>query len=616
MPATRRAAAGVEPLRIPAADLQLLAEGAHPRPWTVLGAQPLAGGTAFAVWAPAARAVSVATDEAGRAPLQPIGAAGVWGGVLPGIGPGDRYHFAITGRDRRTVLHADPMALWAELRPGTASRVAPPSAHAWSDDAWLAARRGADPHRSAMRAYEVHLGSWRRHPDGSWLSYEQIGPLLAAHCQRLGFTHVELLPVAEHPFDGSWGYQVTGYYAPTSRFGTPDGLRAMIDHLHRSGIGVILDWVPAHFPRDEHALARFDGGPLYEHADPMRGEHPDWGTLVFDYGRPGVRNFLVANALYWLDEFHIDGLRVDAVASMLYLDYSRKPGQWRPNLKGGKENLEALAFLRELNQRVHAAHPDALTVAEESTAFPGVTRPIADGGLGFDLKWDMGWMHDMLDYFKLASERWMLPLSHDEVVHLKRSLLGKMPGGEAERFAGLRTLLANQVAQPGKKLLFMGAELGVAGEWDHDRQLPWQTATQPLRRGLGRYLADLGRLYLARPALWQADEDPSGFTWLDLGERDGTTFAWLRRGLRPDGTLDHLVVIQNMAAVPRHRRRIALPLPGEWRVALNSDARRYGGAGPGRRRRVTARPVPWGTEPASALLTLPALGTLFLVPEE
>jgi 1,4-alpha-glucan branching enzyme len=569
-----------------------------------------------------------------RFPMLRIGASEFWTGFVPGMSAGDGYLFAVTGADGRTQPRADPMARWALLRPATASRVAGPSAHAWADGEWMRARAARDPHRSPMRVYEVHLGSWRRRPDGSWLSYAEIGPLLAEHCRRLGFTHVELLPIAEHPFDGSWGYQVTGFYAPTARFGAPDDLRSMVDLLHRAGIGVILDWVPAHFPKDAHALARFDGGALYEHADPMRGEHPDWGTLVFDYGRPPVRNFLVANALYWLDEFHFDGLRVDAVASMLYLDYSRRPGKWRPNVHGGKENLEALGFLRELNDRVHRAVPGAVTMAEESTAFPGVTRPTDQGGLGFDLKWDMGWMHDTLDYFRrpptarakhrqrvtfrglyLGTERWLLPLSHDEVVHIKGSLLGKMPGDDAQRFASLRSLLANQLGQPGKKLLFMGSELGSAAEWDHDGELPWAAAVGDARRlGLARCVADMGTLYRAHPALWEGDEDPSGFSWIDIGEEDGTTFAWLRRGLTADGAADHVVIVQNLGPSKRRGYRLGLPFAGTWRIALDTDARRYGGSTADRRRRMVAVAAGVGEMPASATITLPALGTVFLRP--
>ncbi len=643
MPRPARPDRAALPDELPAQELRRLSDGTHPRPWTLLGAHMIRlrdeDGTRVAVWAPNAQAVSLArvrsVGSPDRVPMRRLGDSGVWSAFVAGLGAGDRYHFAVTGADGSTTLRADPMARWAELRPGTASRVAAPSAHAWNDADWLTARASSDPYRSPMRIYEVHLGSWRRRPDGGWLSYGEIGKRLAEHCDRLGFTHVELMPIAEHPFDGSWGYQVTGYYAPTSRFGAPDELRAMVDELHQAGIGVILDWVPAHFPRDEHALARFDGTALYEHADPMRGEHPDWGTLIFDFGRPAVRNFLIGNALYWIEEFHVDGLRVDAVASLLYLDYSRRPGQWRPNVLGGKENLEAIAFIRELNDRVHHAFPDVVTVAEESTAFDGVTRATADGGLGFDLKWDMGWMHDTLDYFArrpewrgthrhritfrgiyLRSERWVLPLSHDEVVHLKRSLVGKMPGDPAPRFASLRSLFANQVGQPGKKLLFMGSELAPAGEWDHDLELPWRAAEgDRLRAGLTRCMEDLGALYRASPALWQADEDPAGFTWIDIGDRDGTTFAWLRRGTAESGAADLLVVVQNLGATPRRRYWLGLPVGGRWRTALNTDERRYGGTSAARRQPITAAPLPLGGMPASAVLSLPALATIFLRPD-
>jgi len=642
MPPRPRPDAADQDAQLPDDDLRQLSAGTHPRPWEVLGAHPTGGrepgAVRFAVWAPNARAVSVAGARPGaiadRVPMRRLGDSGMWSGIVPGMGVGDRYRFAVTGKDGRTTLRADPMARWTELRPGTASRVAGPMAHGWTDDEWMRERRARNVHRTPMRVYEVHLGSWRRRADGGWLTYTEIGPLLAEHCHRLGFTHVELMPIAEHPFDGSWGYQVTGYYAPTSRFGRPDELRAMVDTLHRAGIGVLLDWVPAHFPRDEHALVRFDGTPLYEHADPMRGEHAEWGTLIFDFARPQVRNFLVANALYWLDEFHVDGLRVDAVASMLYLDYARRPGQWRPNVHGGRENLEAIAFLRDLNEQVHATVPDAITIAEESTAFPGVTGATVDGGLGFDLKWDLGWMHDTLDYFGrapawrgprrhrltfravyVASERWVLPLSHDEVVHLKRSLLGKMPGDEAERFASLRSLLANQVGQPGKKLLFMGSELAPAGEWNHDLELPWQAAAaDPLRRGLARLVAEMGALYRSSPALWEGDEDPSGFAWIDIGDRDGTAYAWLRRGMTSTGEADLLVVVQNLGPAARRRYWLGLPVAGRWRTVLNTDARRYGGRSADLDGEFVAADVPTGGMPASAVITLPALGTLYLRP--
>ena len=625
------------------ADLRLIAAGSHPRPWQVLGAHPRnvdgTDGVGFAVWAPNARRVSVVGAFSGRRgdqrPLRRLGRSGVWEGFVPGIGPGELYQFEVLGSDGRTRLKADPFGFAMQRPPETSSRVVAASEHRWRDAAWMRSRASADLQRSAMHIYEVHLGSWRRHADGGWLTYPEIGPLLAEQCRRFGFTHVELLPLAEHPFDGSWGYQVTGYYAPSARFGTPDQLRAMIDGLHGAGIGVILDWVPAHFPRDEHALARFDGTPLYEHPDPMRGEHPDWGTLIFDFGRPEVRNFLIGNARYWLEEFHVDGLRVDAVASMLYLDYSRKKGQWKPNVEGGNRNLEAIAFLRELNLQLHAAAPGVAIAAEESTAFPGVTAAVADGGLGFDFKWDLGWMHDTLNYFGspparrakrrkgltfrgmyLRSERWVLPLSHDEVVHLKRSLLGKMAGRVRQRFANLRSLLANQIGQPGKKLVFMGTELAPAGEWNHDLALPWETASDPLRAGLARYLADLGALYRATPALWAGDADPAGFSLIDAGSdlADRPVIAWLRRAKRRDAPDDLLVVVQNLGAVLHTGYRLGLPLRGRWDEVLNTDSQQYGGTNLGNHGRIEAGAEPVGGQPASATVTLPPYGTLFLRP--
>ncbi|HEX6140692.1 MAG TPA: 1,4-alpha-glucan branching protein GlgB, partial [Candidatus Limnocylindria bacterium] len=515
-----------------------------------------------------------------------------------------------------------------QVRPETASRVWDPSAFEWTDDGWMRERAQRDPYRSPMAAYEVHLGSWMRNPDGSWLGYRQAAEKLVEHCHRFGFTHVELLPVAEHPFDGSWGYQVTGYYAPTARFGTPDDFRAMVDTLHRAGIGVILDWVPAHFPNDDFALRRFDGTSLYEHPDPMRGQHPDWGTLIFDYGRPEVRNFLVANALFWCDQYHVDGLRVDAVASMLYLDYSRRKGQWRPNRFGGNENLEAIAFLRETNEKVYGRYPGVVTIAEESTAFPGVSRPTYLGGLGFGFKWDMGWMHDTLAYLHedpihrryhhnrmtfrglyLHTEHFVLPLSHDEVVHGKGSLLGKMPGDEWQRFANLRSLLANQYAQPGKKLLFMGSELAPDAEWSHDRALPWESASEPMRAGFLRFVEDLGRLYAASPALWAADPDGSTFEWIDASDVEASVFSWIRRAGE-----EMLVVVQNLTPVPRHGYRLGMPAAGHWEEALNSDSEHYGGSNLGNLGGVVAGDPGWHGQPASATLTLPPLATLFLRP--
>jgi 1,4-alpha-glucan branching enzyme len=617
-------------------DLHLIGEGRHERLWEVLGAHPRTvegtSGVAFAVWAPNARSVRIVGDfdrwDGRLFPMRSLGASGVWELFVPGIGHGELYKYEIVGRDGKLRLKADPLSFSMQVRPETASRVWDLEADRqhWTDDAWMADRAARDPYRSPMAIYEVHLGSWMRNPDGSWLGYRQAGERLAAHCHRFGFTHVELLPVAEHPFDGSWGYQVTGYYAPTARFGSPDDFRDMVNTLHLAGIGVIVDWVPAHFPTDDFALRRFDGTPLYEHPDPRRGEHPDWGTLIFDFGRPEVRNFLVANALFWLDRYHVDGLRVDAVASMLYLDYSRRAGEWTPNRYGGNENLEAIAFLREMNEKVYAAHPGAVTIAEESTAFPGVSRPTYLGGLGFGFKWDMGWMHDTLAYFgedpvhrryhhdKLTfrglykdTEHFVLPLSHDEVVHGKGSLLGKMPGDEWQRFANLRILFAEMYTQPGKKLLFMGSELAPMQEWDHDRPLPWDSADDGLRAGFGRFLADLGALYRSAPALWAADVEPEGFAWIDASDVEASVYSYIRRA-----GAEVVVVVLNMTPVPRHAYRLGVPSAGPWEEALNTDSAHYGGSNLGNLGGVLAGEPGWHGQPASAELTLPPLSALIL----
>ena len=618
-------------------DLHLISEGSHERLWEVLGAHPrtMEGvtGVSFAVWAPNARSVRVVGDFCrwdGRLfPMRSLGASGVWELFVPDIAAGELYKYEVLGRDGSVRLKADPLAFAMQVRPETASQVWEiRNDDAWTDDAWMTERAERDPYRSPMAIYEVHLGSWMRNPDGSWLGYRQAAERLAEHCRRFGFTHVELLPVAEHPFDGSWGYQVTGYYAPTARFGSPDDFRAMVDILHNAGVGVLLDWVPAHFPTDDFALRRFDGTALYEHADPRRGEHPDWGTLIFDFGRPEVRNFLVANALFWLDRYHLDGLRVDAVASMLYLDYSRKAGEWLPNRYGGNENLEAIVFLREMNEKVYGRYPGTFTVAEESTAFPGVSRPTYLGGLGFGFKWDMGWMHDTLAYFGedpvhrryhhdkltfrglyLHTEHFVLPLSHDEVVHGKGSLLDRMPGDEWQRFANLRALLADMYTQPGKKLLFMGSELAPWNDWSHDRPLPWEIADEPMRAAYGRYLADLGALYRRTSALWAADPDPAGFAWIDASDVETSVYSYLRRAAE-----DLVVVILNLTPVPRHGYRLGLPVAGEWEEALNSDSEHYGGSNVGNLGAIHAEETGWHGQPASALLTLPPLGALILRP--
>jgi 1,4-alpha-glucan branching enzyme len=618
-------------------DLHLIGEGSHAQLWRVLGARILEHqgvfGTAFSVWAPNALGVSVVSDanfwDARTWPMRRLGGSGVWELFCPGVGPGVRYKFLVTRGDGMRIFKADPLARASDHPPGTAS-IVEQSGHRWRDGAWMRRRARSGVEQAPVAIYEVHLGSWRRGPDGRVLNYKEIAEPLAAHCRAMGFTHVELLPIMEHPFGGSWGYQVTGYYAPTARHGSPDDFRSFVDAMHRSGIGVILDWVPAHFPRDGWALARFDGTPLYEHADPRRGEQPDWGTYVFNYGRNEVRNFLVANAHYWAEEFHIDGLRVDAVASMLYLDYSRQPGAWVPNIHGGKENLEAIALLREVNDSLHARKSGVLTIAEESTTWPGVTRSIASGGLGFDFKWNMGWMHDTLDYlhkdpvyrryahhqmtFGLMyawSERFILPLSHDEVVHLKGSLLGKMSGDPWQRFANLRALFAWMWAHPGKKLLFMGGELAVEREWAHDSELDWRLLEDPAHAGVQRLMVDLGALYAASPALWELDESPNGFQWIDAGNAEQNILSFVRRDAHGH---PGIACIANFAPVVRYDFRVGLPLPGHWTEVLNTDSDHYGGSGVGNLGAVEAGAEPMHAFSYSAQLTLPPLGVLWLAP--
>jgi 1,4-alpha-glucan branching enzyme len=624
-------------------DLHLISEGTHRRLWDVLGARPLVHdgveGTAFSVWAPSARSVRVVGDWNGwngRAhPMRSLGASGVWELFLPDVGHSARYKYEILGADGRTALKADPLARWSEMPPGTAS-VVHRSEHEWSDEPWVEARRRRDTSASQrLSIYECHLGSWLRSPDDPerWLGWDDLAPRLADHVTELGFTHVELLPVMEHPFGGSWGYQVSGYYAPTARHGDPDGFRRFVEVLHRRGVGVIIDWVPAHFPKDDFALARFDGTALYEHADPRKGEHPDWGTLVFDFGRPEVRNFLVANALYWFSEFHVDGIRVDAVASMLYLDYSRRAGEWLPNRHGGRENLDAIAFLQELNRVSHDEFPGVLTIAEESTAFPGVSHPVYAGGLGFTHKWNMGWMHDTLAYvsrepvhrrfhhheltFGLVyawTERFVLPLSHDEVVHLKGSLVEKMPGDEWQRFATLRALYAWMWSHPGSQLLFMGGELAQRREWSHDTSLDWHLLEQPSHAGVRDLLGELNRLEGALPSLWRLDHSPDGFRWLEANDAEHSCYAFARLGAADDLPV---VVAANMTPVPRFGYRLGVPSAGSWRVAMSTDDAAWWGSGvtPIGAETVTAdSAVPWHGQPASILLTLPPLAVVWLVP--
>jgi 1,4-alpha-glucan branching enzyme len=609
-------------------DVHLISEGRHEELWRALGAtvRPELGGTSFAVWAPNARGVRVIGDfnhwDGRGHPMRSLGSSGVWELLIPGIGAGAVYKFDICGPDGSWHRKADPMAQYAEVPPATAS-VVYESSYEWADADWMAQRTQRDPLREPMSVYEAHLGSWK-----PGLSYRELAEDFAAYVKDQGFTHVEFMPVAEHPFGGSWGYQVTSYYAPSARFGAPDDFRYLVDRLHQAGIGVFVDWVPAHFPRDSWALARFDGTQLYEHPDPHRGEHPDWGTLIFDYGRREVRNFLVANAVYWLEEFHVDGLRVDAVASMLYLDYSRKPGQWTPNVLGGRENLDAVSFLQEVNATCYKRVPGIVMIAEESTAWPGVTRPVHLGGLGFGLKWNLGWMHDTLAYashdplfrryhhneltFSMIyayTENFVLPLSHDEVVHGKGSLLGKMPGDDWKKFATLRALYGYMWAHPGKQLLFMGSEFGQRGEWSQEQGLDWAALLGPEHVGVQHLVSDLNKAYRRHPALWRDDFEPAGFSWIDANDAFGNVISFLRFG----EPFPVLACIVNFSGEPHYDYRVGLPRTGTWREVINTDVTNYGGSGVGNYGRVTAVADPWHGRPASAVLTLPPLATLWLV---
>ncbi len=617
-------------------DLHLIGEGRHENLWEAMGAHvrsydtpggPVTG-TSFAVWAPNARGVRVTGDfdhwSGAGTPMRSLGSSGVWELFVPGIGEGTRYKYQILGNDGVWREKADPFAFAIEVPPATASMVTV-SRYDWTDDEWITRRGETDQLNSPISIYEVHAGSWRM-----GIGYREMADALIEELTDTGFTHVEFLPLAGHPFAPSWGYQVTSYYAPDSRFGSPDDLRYLIDRLHQAGVGVIMDWVPAHFPKDEWALGRFDGTSLYEHADPRRGEQPDWGTFVFDFGRREVRNFLVANALYWFEQFHVDGLRVDAVASMLYLDYSREDGQWLPNIYGGNENLDAVSFLQETNATVGKRVPGGLMIAEESTAWPGVTRPTHLGGLGFHLKWNMGWMHDSLGYisrdpiyrswhhnemtFSLMyafSEQFVLPISHDEVVHGKGSLWSKIPGDEWQKAATLRTFLAHMWAHPGKQLLFMGQELGNPWEWNQAIQLPWQLKDYPLHSGIRTLVGDLNRFYRSHPALYTQDFSPSGFTWLDANDREGNVLAYLRWG--SDGSV--VACILNFAPMPHSGYRIGLPFAGVWKEAVNTDSELYGGSGAGNMGAVMATEHASHGQPASATITVPPLGALWLVPE-
>lgn len=617
-------------------DLHLLAQGRHHHAWKVLGAHPVEvdgiAGTRFAVWAPAVQRVSVIGDfnawDGRRHPMRVRGGTGIWEIFIPGLGSGAAYKYEIISRYGQVVTKTDPYAQQMFLRPETASCVPADTPYVWQDEAWLAARATFDWQHQPLSIYELHPGSWRKHPDGRFYSWAELAASLIPYVQDLNYTHIELMPIAEHPLDESWGYQVSGYYAPTARYGSADEFRAFVDACHQAGIGVLLDWVPAHFPKDDFALARFTGEPLYEHADPRRGEHQDWGTLIFDFGRNEVKNFLIANALYWLEAFHIDGLRVDAVASMLYLDYSRKPGEWLPNPYGGRENLEAIAFLREMNTVVHGYFPGVLTIAEESTAWPAVSRPVELGGLGFSMKWNMGWMNDNLKYIAhdpvhrkyhhnlltfsqmyAYTENFVLPLSHDEVVHLKRSMLDKMPGDYWQAFANLRLFYAWQYAHPGKKLLFMGGEFGQWAEWNVKRELDWALISFPAHDSIRHLLRDLNRLYRDLPALHYYDFDGRGFQWIDCHDSDQSVLSLVRHGER---ATDKVIVVLNFTPVPRYHYRIGVPAAGSYCEILNTDSAYYGGSNCGNAGQISAQAQPWMGFDHSLEITLPPLAALFL----
>ncbi|MBL9042760.1 MAG: 1,4-alpha-glucan branching protein GlgB [Myxococcales bacterium] len=619
-------------------DLYLLNEGRHLRLYDKLGAHLVRGAGRpachFAVWAPNAARVSVLGDWNGWTPerdlLRSLGQSGVWQGCVEGVQEGQRYVYQITSRYRDYQIDkADPFAFSAQLPPDRASVVTCLD-YTWGDQQWRQTRKDRQALSAPQSIYELHLGSWRRTPDGQFLSYREVAPLLVDYVGKLGFTHVELLPIMEHPFYGSWGYQCTGFFAPTSRYGSPQDLMFLIDSLHQAGIGVILDWVPSHFPSDGHGLGFFDGTHLYEHEDPRQGFHPEWHSLLFNYGRSEVRSFLLSSALFWLDRYHIDGLRVDAVASMLYLDYSRKEGEWIPNRLGGKENLDAIGFLRQLAEDVYREFPDAETIAEESTSWPLVTRPTSVQGLGFGYKWDMGWMHDTLQYFALdpvhrqhhhnlltfrgmyaQSENFVLSLSHDEVVHLKGSLYTKMGGPAADPWqkrASLRLLFGYQYALPGKKLLFMGAELGQWREWNHEGSLDWALLDSPEHAGISRFVADLNRVYQAEPALAVLDYSPTGFRWLNADDREHSVLAFLRCG---DSETDTVVVICNFTPVPRAGYRVGVPAPGFWQEILNSDAAEYAGSGLGNLGGLVSVETPCQGQPHSIEAFLPPLSVLY-----
>jgi 1,4-alpha-glucan branching enzyme len=617
-------------------DLHLFGEGRHELIYEKLGAHLITHegkkGVSFAVWAPGAEKVSVLGNfnawEGSQHPMRRRGDSGVWETFIPKLGSGELYKYEIKAPGLPVFLKADPYAFYAEVPPDTSSIVYE-SKYRFRDSHWLKKRTGREHFRQPLSIYEVHLGSWRRkvEEENRPFSYREMSEALADHVLDTGFTHVEFLPLKEHPYGPSWGYQVSNYFAPSARYGTPDDFRYLVDYLHQRGLGVIMDWVPAHFPKDAFALARFDGTALYEHLDPRKGEHPDWGTYIFNYGRHEVRNFLVANALYWFREFHLDGLRVDAVASMLYLDYSRKEGQWVPNEFGGRENLEAISLLKELNEVVHRECPGVMMIAEESTAWPQVSHPVYAGGLGFDFKWNMGWMHDTLKYFQTDplfrggnhnaltfgllyawSENFILPLSHDEVVHMKGSLLNKMPGDVTQKFANLRALYAYMWAHPGKKLLFMGSEFGQWREWNETESLDWHLLEDPAHQGIQNLIGDLNRIYQKNSSLWEADGEPAGFQWIDANNASENIVSFTRRS---PATGRELICVGNFAPVLREGHRLGLPRKGTYRLIANTDAEIYGGSGVKLSKSIKAEETPIHGQPYSALVTLPPLATLW-----
>ena len=615
-------------------DLYLLGEGQHHNAWHVLGSRICVvdgiAGCQFAVWAPGVMRVSVVGDfnewDGRSYPMRSRGESGIWELFIPGLDAGHAYKYEILGQHGQLAIKADPYAQQAFIRPETTSCIPADSRHVWQDNEWLTRRAEFDWQHQPICVYELHVGSWRRHADGSFYSWSELSESLIPYVRDLGYTHIELLPIAEHPLDESWGYQVSGYYAPTARYGSPDDFRAFVDACHQANLGVILDWVPAHFPKDDFGLARFVGEPLYEHADPRRGEHQDWGTLIFNFGRNEVKNFLLANALYWLDEFHIDGLRVDAVASMIYLDYSRKAGEWLPNQYGGRENLEAIAFLRELNRVVHSRFAGVLTFAEESTAWPMVSRPVEVGGLGFSMKWNMGWMNDNLAYIEedpvhrkyhhdqltfsqiyAYTENFVLPLSHDEVVHLKGSMLDKMPGDYWQKFANLRLFYAWQYAHPGKKLLFMGSEFGQWNEWRDNGELDWSLRQFPIHDGVQRLVQDLNKLYRTQPAMHQYDFDARGFAWIDCHDSDQSVLSLMRKS-----DTEQIVVLLNFTPVPRLAYRIGVPQAGAYAEMLNTDSAYYGGSNSGNAGELHTEAKPWMGFEHSLVMTLPPLAAVYL----